>query len=113
MHVEKPSRPATLRAVLRLHMMPNLPHIRLASILEFQLPRSNPLSDGGLSIYPLTAPSCSGVRNRGLPGLLRSCLHSNPSRPILYSHRCTVLEWRPTMSEICSTVSPRFLSMAA
>ena len=69
LYVEKPSRPAIIRAVLRLHgIMPNLSPMRLASILAFQLPRPNPLSDGGPSRAPLMRRSCSGAGSRGLPG---------------------------------------------
>ena len=92
LHVEKPSRSAILRAVLRLHgMMPNLSTMRLASILAFQLPRTKPLSDGGLPGSSLMDCSCSGVRRRGLPGSHRSYLPSGPSRSGLCSHRWMVL----------------------
>ena len=52
LRVEKPSRPATLRAVLRLHATPNLLHIRPAGGPGFQLPRPDPLPGGGLPAPP-------------------------------------------------------------
>ncbi len=115
LHVEKPSRPAILRAVLRLHgIMPNLSPMRLASILAFQLPRPNPLSDGGPSRSSRMRRSRSGVRSRSLPGPHRSCLPFRPSRSSLYSHRWTVLGWwRPDMAAISASILPRFLGTAA
>ncbi len=57
--------------------------------------------------------SRSGVRSRGLPRPHRSCLPSGPSRSGLFSHRWTVLGWRPDMTAISAIILPRFLGTAA
>ena len=109
LRAEKPSLPATLRAVLRLHIVSNLSCMRRASSFEFRPPRSNPLSLGGLPKSPFMAPSCFGVRDRRLTGLFWSRLRPRRSRFSRRSHPWMELAGRPAMPQI----SPSVLSLLA
>ena len=113
LRAEKPSRPATLGAVLRLHMVPNLSCMRRASILEFQTPRPNPLSPGGLPKSPFMALSCFGAGDRPPPGPFCPRLRPRPPRPSRRSRPWTAFSGLHAVSHIPPRVLSPFLGMAA